>query len=314
MSASKELGTNADNVQENGRLSSEQAQTAKCFDFKWRRRHSYESAQMQAISKKWLTERYCAGDPSKLNEWLGDGRKIILDVGCGSGYSAILFFREYLKEHNYLGIDISSVVNVAKTRFEEQGYSGNFLQAVLMNLPIPENYADMIFSEGVLHHTDSVEKSIKYLTAKLKKGGWILFYVYSKKAVIREFTDDFIRDYLKDLRDEEAWETLKPLTNLGITLGKLNVEIDVPEDIPFLGIKKGKIDIQRFFHWNICKLFYSPDLTLEEINHINFDWFRPLNCHRHTPEEVISFCDDAGLRIERLNIQDPGITVVALKQ
>ena len=49
------------------------------------------------------------------------------------------------------------------------------------------------------------------------------------------------------------------------------------------------------------------------MNHINFDWFRPLNCHRHTPEEVKGFCDRAGLEIEHFNVQEAGITIVARK-
>ena len=51
-----------------------------------------------------------------------------------------------------------------------------------------------------------------------------------------------------------------------------------------------------------------------ELNHINFDWFRPLNCHRHTREEILTWCAEADLDILHLNVQDAGITVVAQKQ
>jgi arsenite methyltransferase len=147
----------------------------------------------------------------------------------------------------------------------------------------------------------------------LKQQGIFLFYVYAKKAVIREFTDDHIRQQLQGMSDEEAWEALKPLTKLGTALGELDVEIEVPEDIPFLGISQGKLDLQRFIYWNICKLYYRPEFNLEEMNHVNFDWFKPLNCHRHTKEEVVSFCEDAHLKIEHINVQESGITVVARK-
>jgi hypothetical protein len=104
---------------------------------------------------------------------------------------------------------------------------------------------------------------------------------------------------------------LEPLTKLGMALGELDVTLDVPEDIPYLGIKKGPIDLQRFFYWNICKLYYRPEFSLDEMNHINFDWFRPLNCHRQTPEQVQAWCTEAGLDIEHIDVQDAGITVVA---
>ena len=76
-------------------------------------------------------------------------------------------------------------------------------------------------------------------------------------------------------------------------------------------IKKGKIDIQRFFYWYVCKMFYRQEYSFEEMNHMNFDWFRPLNCFRHTPEEVKRWCAEAGMTIEHIDIQEAGITVVA---
>ena len=115
------------------------------------------------------------------------------------------------------------------------------------------------------------------------------------------------------MSDEEAWEALKPLTKLGIALGELNLEIDIPEDIPLLGIRRGKIDLQRFFYWNICKAFYRKDFTFDEMCHVNFDWYRPANCHRHTRQEIIKYCEGANLDIEHLNEQESGITVVANK-
>ena len=266
-----------------------------------------------AFTKKWLLEKYCDNYPTRLQEWLEGDRKIILDAGCGSGYSAILFFGDHLKKHDYLGVDISNSVDVAKVRFQEMGYPGEFLQVSLLELPIQDESLDMIFSEGVLHHTDKTSESIRYLSKKLKRGGRFLFYVYKKKAAIREFTDDYIRDRLQKMTDEEAWEAIKPLTKLGVALGELNLEVNVPEDIPFLGIAKGKIDLQRFFYWNIVKMYYRPEFNLEEMNHINFDWFRPLNCHRHSQEEVISYCESADLSIERMEVEESGITVVARK-
>ncbi len=314
MSALERLGINRKKALSAEDCSPEQIQTAECFGYKWSKRDTYESKSMKNLSTNWLIERYCGGDINKLTQWLEGRRKIILDAGCGSGYSAILFFGDQLKNHDYLGVDISSAVNVAKCRFEEMGYPGDFLQLDLMDLPAPNASVDLIFAEGVLHHTETVEESLKYLASKLKGGGRFLFYVYAKKSVVREFTDDLIRKKIQDLSDEQAWQALMPLTKLGYALGDTEVEIEVPEDIPLLDIEKGKIDLQRFFYWNVCKLFYSPDLTLEEMNHINFDWFRPLNCHRHTPEEIESFCAEARLYIERMHVEKSGITVVALKK
>jgi SAM-dependent methyltransferase len=211
-------------------------------------------------------------------------------------------------------VDISDAVSNAKKRFQDMNLKGEFLKASILDLPVQDESVDIIFSEGVLHHTDSTENALKYLAKKIKKGGLFMFYVYAKKAVLREFSDDYVREQLKNKSNEEAWEALKPLTKLGIALGELKGDIEVPEDIPYLGIKKGKYNIQRFFYWNIFKAFYRPDFSLEEMNHINFDWYRPLNCFRHTEEEIRKYCLEASLEIELFNIQEAGFTVVARKK
>jgi arsenite methyltransferase len=294
--------------------SESQDQTKTAFGFKWSRRDTYESDAVQESTRRWLFQRYCGGEPDLLAQWLSGGRKIIVDAGCGAGFAGILLFGEHLRNHDYLGIDISDAADVARERFAERGYPGDFLKVSLLDAPLPDGSVDLILSEGVLHHTDSTETALKHLATKLKRGGRFLFYVYAKKAVVREFTDDYVRDKLAPLSDEDAWTALEPLTKLGIALGELGVEVDVPEDIPFLGIKAGKIDIQRFFYWNVCKLYYRPEWSFDEMNHVNFDWFRPLNCHRQTPEEVSQWCSEAGLTIERMDVQEAGITVVARKE
>ena len=312
MSALKRLGIPPGLRPATGRSSAQQ-QTRDAFGFKWSLRHTYESEAVKVSAKAWLLDRYCDSDPGVIDRWLAGERKLLLDAGCGSGFSALLLFGERLRNCDYLGVDISTAVEVGRERLAEVGLPGEFLQSDLMSIPIPDGSVDLIFSEGVLHHTDSTEKSIHVLARKLKAGGRFAFYVYAKKAVLREFSDDYIRRELQDLTDEQAWKALQPLTHLRMALGELGVEIDVPEDIPLLGIKKGKLDLQRFVYWNICKLYYRPEFTLDEMNHVNFDWYRPLNCQRHTPEELEKYVTAAGMTIERMKVEEAGITVVATK-
>jgi arsenite methyltransferase len=300
-----------DALNPNLKISEFQKQTDEAFGFKWAKRDTYESEASKANMRQWLVQRYCDGNHEMIDTWLSGGEKIILDAGCGAGFSALLFFGEILRQHYYLGVDISSAVEIARVRFQESDIPGDFLRGDISNLEIPNESVDIIFSEGVLHHTDSTFLTLRHLANKLVRGGRFLFYVYCKKAPIREFTDDAVREALKLLSDEEAWEALKPLTKLGIALGRLAATIELEDSIPFLGIKAGKFDLQRFFYWNVCKSYYRPELSFDEMHHINFDWFRPLNCHRHTPQEIQAWCVDSGLLIERMDVQEAGITVVA---
>jgi len=258
MSAFERLGLSTEKMKnEDSPFSKEQTQTQETFGFKWSLRNTYESAAVKETTRTWLKQRYLSGNNQVLNEWLSGERKIILDAGCGAAHSALLFFGDLLNDHDYLGVDISNAVQVAELRFREAGIRGEFLQCNLMDIPIPEASVDLIFSEGVLHHTDNTEKAIIALSKKLKIGGYFLFYVYAKKSPIREFTDAHIRNYLRSLSDQEAWQALESLTSLGIALGKLNTTMEVPEDIQYLGVTKGSYDLQRFFTGTSANSFFT---------------------------------------------------------
>jgi hypothetical protein len=139
----------------------------------------------------------------------------------------------------------------------------------------------------------------------------LLFYVYKKKGPIREFSDDYIRSLLQGMPPQKAWKALEPLTKLGIALGRLGVEVEIPEDVDLLEVPAGRYDIQRLFYWHVAKAFFRPELSFDELNHINYDWYAPANAHRQTPEEVRSWCAESGLVVEHEHIEDAGITVIA---
>lgn len=286
-----------------------QAQTRDAFAFKWGRRDTYRSAAMRNAIGAWLAERY--GDLIATLGENGSSRPVVLDAGCGAGNAASLLFASRWSDVRYVGVDISDAVDIAKETIGAAASECLFLQADLMALPFEDGAFDIVFSEGVLHHTPSTREAIHATARLVRPGGLYAIYVYAKKSPAREFTDDYIREIVSDLDGQEAWDRLMPLTKLGKALGELNVEIDVPDDVDLLGIPRGKIDIQRLFYWHVCKLFYRPDLTLDEMNHINFDWFTPKYSHRQTPEEVQAWCAEAGLVIERIRTEEAGITIIA---
>ena len=187
-------------------LSENQSQTESSFGFKWNKIDTYSSQHVQDEWKRWLVEKYFDGKIGDINALLSQGNMKILDAGCGSGLSAKVVLGEKLREHQYYGVEISNAVELCEKEFKKLGIMGKYSQCDLNN--IDEDYGDfdIIFSEGVLHHTDSVKTSLCNLSKRLKTGGKFLFYVYAKKAPIREFTDDLVRRHLTDLDNEEAWD------------------------------------------------------------------------------------------------------------
>jgi SAM-dependent methyltransferase len=293
-------------------LSAQQAQTEETFGFKWKKRETFESPASRARMRDWLIERY--GDMSKA-PWIGEHgeRPLLLDAGCGAGLSALELFDRVLPRLRYLGVDVSEAVDVAADRFVERGREGAFMQADITNLPLPEGSVDLIFSEGVLHHTDSTRGALGALAKLLKAGGRFLFYVYRKKGPVREFTDDYVRAKLQSMSPKEAWAAVEPLTRLGIALGELQAEIELADPIDLFEIPAGRIDVQRLFYWHVAKLFYRSELSFDEMNHINYDWYAPANASRQTPDQVRGWCAEFALEIEREIIEDAGITIVARK-
>jgi arsenite methyltransferase len=293
--------------------SSAQQQTQSTFGFKWKKEDTFNSEASLNRMKTWLFERY--KDPQYWLDQLKIEDPIVLDAGCGAGMSGFEYWGKVADKIQYIGIDISEAVHIAQKRSFEKGFENSlFIQQSIDNLPFQEPIFDIIFSEGVLHHTDNTEKTLDHLSQFLKPRGLFMFYVYRKKSAVREFTDDYIREKLQNLSPEEGWEELKSLTKLGIVLGQLDLEIDVPENIKMLGIPSGKINLQRLFYWHICKAFYDPNLSFDEIHHINFDWYAPKNAHRHTVKEIQSWCVNNNLIIQHLKEEEAGITCVARKQ
>ncbi|TFH41107.1 MAG: class I SAM-dependent methyltransferase [Lysobacterales bacterium] len=292
-------------------LSTAQTQTEETFGFKWNKRDTFENGLAKHM-RHWLIEKYGEVCDSDWFKAYGPS-PVVLDAGCGAALSALELFAPLINRIRYIGVDVSNAVDVARARFLERGAEAGFIQSDLQQMPLGEEVADIIFSEGVLHHTDNTRAALAALLPHLKRGGRILFYVYRQKGPIREFTDDYIREALQGMRPDQAWQALIPLTKMGVALGDLDIEIDVPEDIALLDIPAGPVSIQRLFNWHVFKAFYGPDLTFNEMQHINFDWYAPKNAHRQSPEEVRRWCDDLGLVIEHEKIEMAGITIVARK-
>jgi arsenite methyltransferase len=293
--------------------STAQAQTRDSFSFIWSNKDRFQSDESLAMLGEWYRSMY--GDVADAAWWSEYGASpLLVDAGCGAGLSAVGLFGDRLRRVRYLGLDVSTAVEQAAARMARRRYPAAFVQTNLMTAPLKDGSVDVIFSQGVLHHTDSTEAAIKALAPKLRPGGRFMFYVYRRKGPIREFTDDYVRAKLQTMTPQQAWDAMMPLTKLGKLLGDLNIEIDVPEPIDLLEIPAGRINLQRLIYWHVFKAFHHERWSLDELNHINLDWYMPANAHRQTPEQVRAWCAEAGLAIEREHLQESGITVIARRQ
>jgi arsenite methyltransferase len=288
-----------------------ESQVAASFGYKWSKRSSYEAPEFAAWYRDWLLKKYGFEDEPSLRAHFARFERV-LDVGCGSGMSSVVSLDGLRSDQSWVGLDLSTAIDVARERLAGRPNT-DFVQADALALPFREAAFDAIFSEGVLHHTSSTREALASLVSVLAAGGEVMFYVYRVKAPVREFTDDLLRERLSILPPEEAWELMAPLTGLARALAGMRANVDVPEDVPLLGIKAGTYDIQRFIYWHFAKLFWSDDLGFEGSQHVNFDWYHPRFAHRHTEDEVREWCDDLQLSIVHFDAQESGFTVRATK-
>ena len=291
-----------------------QQQTADTFGYKWQQRDSYDSPGFREFAMGWFLERYGFDSETALRDFFR-GQRLTLDAGCGSGFSSSLWMTPGWRngsDAEWVGLDISAAIDVAQDRLGTVG-GAQFVQGDVSSPPFRAGTFDAILSEGVLHHTPSTRGALEALADALAPGGELLFYVYRKKGPVREFADDSIRGALSNLSPEESWAALRPLTALGKSLAELNATVEVPEDIPYLGIQAGTYDVQRLVYWHFLKLFWNPELGFEENNHVNFDWYHPEYAHRQTEDDVRQWCAELELEIFHLVAQDSGFTVRAKK-
>jgi SAM-dependent methyltransferase len=258
-----------------------------------------------------MFSKYCGGDPGLLDAWLGGGGRRILEAGCGVGEVALRFFGEHLHRNTYVGLDLTGAVAGARDAFRERGVPGLFLQGDLLDMPLAEASFDLVFSEGVLHHTlDTAPECAPWPGCCARRAAFVLRL--PPQGPVREFTDDLVRERLAGLTDEHAWEALRPLTELGRALGELHCQVTVP-DVPLLDIPGGTYDVQRLFYWHVLKCFYRADWSFEEMNHVNFDWFRPALARRHTAQEARDMFAAAGVAVEWMHEEEAGIAVRAVR-
>ena len=279
-----------------------QAQTAESFGFKWAHTDTYSSPEMRANSRKWMLERYGFSSTTAMRDHFA-ALGTVLDAGCGGGFTSSLWLDEGWSG-TWVGADISSAVDVARERLSSLPGT-HFVQADVLDLPFRDGTFGAVFSEGVLHHTPSTERAFHAVARLLRPGGELHTYVYRRKAPVRELADDLLRIEVSKMSPEHAWESMRPLTKLAQALAELNVEVDVPEDVPLLGIRAGRHDVQRLVYWHFAKLFWNPSLSLDENLHINFDWYHPRYAHRQTEEELRAWTVAAGLEVVRLDVNEP---------
>ena len=102
--------------------------------------------------------------------------KRVLELGCGAGYDAYEFMRNGA---NYTGIDLTpeNPIRVIK-HLSYFGYKPNVMEGDAEALLFHEASFDIVFSNGVLHHTPNMQATFNEAFRVLSRDGafWVILY------------------------------------------------------------------------------------------------------------------------------------------
>ncbi len=233
------------------------------------------------LQKKWYLELYGFKSVQELAACL-QGKKVILDAGCGLGYKSA-WFAQLSPTSLVIGMDFSKCVSIAAKNYRQQE-NLFFVQADIADTHLLDDSVDYINCDQVLHHTENPAATLRELIRISKSNAQLALYVYAQKAVPRELLDDYFRIQSSKMTYDELYRMSDQITQLGKVLSELKTQINVP-DIPALRIKGGTYDLQRFLYWNFFKCFWNEELGYESSVLTNLDWYSPSNARRYSEDE-----------------------------
>ena len=101
----------------------------------------------------------------------------VLDAGCGMGRHARQL-APYCER--IVAVDFSRAIDVAARNVRELA-NVSCVQADLTKLPVADDYFDLVYSMGVVHHLANTEEAVQVLVRKVRPGGRVRLYLYWKR-------------------------------------------------------------------------------------------------------------------------------------
>ncbi len=134
----------------------------------------------------------------------------VLECGCGGGQHTS-FVAPYAKHHTAIDlntIDIAQQRNINATNV-------TFLESDITSMDLNKQF-DIVFSIGVLHHTDDPNAAFKNMAKHTKSGGKTIVWVYSKEGnVLVEYIVEPIRKlFLRHLSRTTLLKISKVITGM----------------------------------------------------------------------------------------------------
>ena len=176
----------------------------------------------------------------------------LLDQGCGGGRYTTAWKLHGIKKA--VGLDFSEIgLQDATARAEMAGIENiEFIKGSALEMPFDDDSFDIVYSNGVLHHTEDWQKGISEQMRVMKKGGLGWQYLIENPGGIFWDKIEILRAILKDVNKKFAQNIMR---SLGIPMNRVFYMLDhvmvpintrlTPDEIIAALEKNGAFNIKR---------------------------------------------------------------------
>jgi ubiquinone/menaquinone biosynthesis C-methylase UbiE len=218
--------------------------------------HYVEQAQPDTL--EWFLEveryRYDIYAPwmPKLMEFDRHAGECILEIGAGIGTDHAQFAKNGGIMHD---LDLASGhLRLARRNFELRGLKGTFLHGDAEHIPFPDGAFDLVYSNGVIHHTPNTTRVIAEIYRVLKPGGRCIIMVYAENSL--HYWRNLFAAYGIYRGDLEK-------TSMGDIMSR-HVELSTHGSKPLVKVYTGSRSRHLFARFNNVRV-YKRQLTREEL-------------------------------------------------
>jgi len=224
--------------------------------------------------------------------WLKNNKvSSLLNVGCGAGKETIAL-QKVTNANDVIAIDFNFSILKAAENYKNND-SINFVLSSLFHIPIESETFDLVYSQGVIHHTYSTAEAFKSIAKFVKKNGFLFVWVYALEDHFVNRNESFtsLRKFLK--------HTLK---KVDLTIERILRPI-IGHSTPFLRNIFIKI-IAAVLHPIMLKRVIHPDKwKFKNTEHSVRDAYSPIYAWEHSINEVVEWYENADFTI--IDFQSP---------
>jgi SAM-dependent methyltransferase len=131
----------------------------------------YDDTWLDGMPEGALASFAGTGNPFRLGKLLPGER--VVDVGCGAGFDSLIASRMVAAEGSVVGVDMTpAMLAKARQSAAEAGMANvTFCEGYAEALPVPNGWADVVISNGVLNLVPDKAAALQEMARVLKPSG-----------------------------------------------------------------------------------------------------------------------------------------------